>query len=192
MGRKSRKMSQRNFTDPDSRIMPGPGGKEFHQSYNCQAAVDSAHQVIVAADVTKQPSDHGWALPLVQQIENNTGSLPKEASADAGYYSGGSGALRPGCRPLSWNGATASAFEGIPGHLASGPDARKLGVDCPDQTGSRLPVPAARIHARSAAHPNQALAALRGSRFGSWCIFSRSPDVSLGAAVTARLPCRSP
>ena len=51
--------SQRNFTDPDSRIMPGPGGKEFHQSYNCQAAVDSAHQVIVAADVTKQPSDHG-------------------------------------------------------------------------------------------------------------------------------------
>ena len=79
--------SQRNFTDPDSRIMPGPGGKEFHQSYNCQAAVDSAHQVIVAADVTKQPSDHGWALPLVQQIENNTGSLPKEASADAGYYS---------------------------------------------------------------------------------------------------------
>ncbi len=79
--------SQRNFTDPDSRIMPGPGGKEFNQSYNCQAAVDSAHQVIVAADVTNQPSDHGWALPLVQQIENNTGSLPKETSADAGYYS---------------------------------------------------------------------------------------------------------
>ena len=48
--------AQRNFTDPDSRIMPGPGGKEFSQSYNCQAAVDSAYQVIVAADVTKQPS----------------------------------------------------------------------------------------------------------------------------------------
>ena len=40
--------------------MPGPGGKEFSPSYNCQAAVDSAYQVIVAADVTKQPSDHGW------------------------------------------------------------------------------------------------------------------------------------
>ena len=79
--------SQRNFTDPDSRIMPGPGGKEFSQSYNCQAAVDSAHQVIVAADVTNQPSDQGWALPLVQQTENNTGTLPREASADAGYYS---------------------------------------------------------------------------------------------------------
>lgn len=79
--------SQRNFTDPDSRIMPGPGGKEFNQSYNCQAAVDQSHQVIVAAEVTNQPSDQGWALPLVQEIESNTGSLPKEASADAGYYS---------------------------------------------------------------------------------------------------------
>ena len=79
--------AQRNFTDPDSRIMPGPGGKEFSQSYNCQAAVDSAHQVIVAADVTNQPPDQGWALPLVQQTENNTGTLPREASADAGYYS---------------------------------------------------------------------------------------------------------
>ena len=79
--------AQRNFTDPDSRIMPGPGGKEFSQSYNCQAAVDSAHQVIVAVDVTNQPPDQGWALPLVQQTENNTGTLPREASADAGYYS---------------------------------------------------------------------------------------------------------
>jgi transposase len=79
--------SQRNFTDPDSRIMPRPGGKEFDQSYNCQAAVDSSHQVIVAANVTNQPSDKAQALPLVREIEANTGSLPKEASADAGYYS---------------------------------------------------------------------------------------------------------
>ena len=79
--------SQRNFTDPDSRIMPRPGGKEFDQSYNCQAAVDSSHQVIVAANVTNQPSDKAQALPLVLEIEANTGSLPKEASADAGYYS---------------------------------------------------------------------------------------------------------
>ncbi len=78
---------QRNFTDPDSHIMPRPGGKEFDQAYNCQAAVDSGHQVIVAANVINQPSDKAQALPLVMEIENNTGSLPKEASADAGYYS---------------------------------------------------------------------------------------------------------
>ncbi len=50
-------------------------------------AVDRAHQVIVAADVINHPSDKTQALPLVQQIEYNTGSLPLEASADAGYYS---------------------------------------------------------------------------------------------------------
>ena len=79
--------SQRNFTGPDSRIMPRPGGKELDQSYNCQAAVDSGHQGIVAADVTNQPSDKAQALPLVQEIKDNTGLLPTEASADAGYYS---------------------------------------------------------------------------------------------------------
>jgi len=29
--------AQRNFTDPDSRIMPAPGGKDFVQAYNAQA-----------------------------------------------------------------------------------------------------------------------------------------------------------
>ena len=48
--------TQRNFTDPESRIMPGPGGRDFQQAYNCQAAVDSEHQVIVAAEATNQPS----------------------------------------------------------------------------------------------------------------------------------------
>jgi hypothetical protein len=49
--------------------------------------VDSGHQVIVAADATNQPSDKTQALPLVKEIEANTGCLPKEASADAGYFS---------------------------------------------------------------------------------------------------------
>ena len=45
--------AQRNFTDPDSRIMPGPGGRDFQQSYNCQAVVDRTHQVIVAVRATR-------------------------------------------------------------------------------------------------------------------------------------------
>ena len=48
--------AQRNFTDTESRIMPAPGGKDFLQAYNCQAVVDSAHQVIVAARATNQTS----------------------------------------------------------------------------------------------------------------------------------------
>jgi transposase len=38
--------AQRNFTDPDSRILPTRDG--FVQGYNGQIAVDAAHQVIVA------------------------------------------------------------------------------------------------------------------------------------------------
>ena len=79
--------AQRNFTDPDSRIMPGPGGRDFQQSYNCQAVVDNAHQVIVAARATNQPSDKGQAVGMIEETVSNTGVVPKEVSADAGYYS---------------------------------------------------------------------------------------------------------
>ena len=81
--------AQRNFTDPDSRIMPGPGGRDFEQSYNCQAVVDSARQVIVAARATNQPSDKGQAVAMVVEAFANVGTVPKEVSADAGYYSAG-------------------------------------------------------------------------------------------------------
>jgi len=79
--------AQRNFTDPESHIMPAPGGKQFEQAYNAQAAVDSANQIIVAAEVTDQPSDRGQATPMMRQVEENTGGLPREMSADAGYFS---------------------------------------------------------------------------------------------------------
>jgi len=79
--------AQRNFTDPDSHIMPAPGGKHFEQAYNAQAAVDSAHQVIVAAEVTNEPSDKGQAVPMMKQVKGNTGELPRQMSADAGYFS---------------------------------------------------------------------------------------------------------
>jgi hypothetical protein len=42
--------AQRNFTDPDSRIML-TGDGAFAQCYNAQAVVDADHQVIVAADL---------------------------------------------------------------------------------------------------------------------------------------------
>jgi len=65
--------TQRNFTDPDSHIMPAPGGKHFVQAYNAQAAVDSAHQVIVAAEVTNKPTDRGQAEPMMEVVKTNTG-----------------------------------------------------------------------------------------------------------------------
>ena len=79
--------AQRNFTDPDSRIMPGPGGRDFQQSYNCQAVVDSGHQVIVAARATNATSDKQQAVVMVGEAIGNVGTVPREVSADAGYYS---------------------------------------------------------------------------------------------------------
>ena len=79
--------AQRNFTDPDSHIMPAAGGKHFVQAYNAQAAVDSAYQIIVAAEVTNNPSDRRQAEPMMEVVKNNTGQLPCQMSADAGYFS---------------------------------------------------------------------------------------------------------
>ena len=80
--------AQRNFTDPDSRIMPDGAHKgSFLQAYNAQAAVDSEAQVIVAADITQQTNDSRQLLPMIQQVRANLGRDPGAVSADAGYWS---------------------------------------------------------------------------------------------------------
>ena len=80
--------AQRNFTDPDSRIMPdGANNGSFVQGYNAQAAVDSQTQVIVAAELTQQANDSQQLIPMIQQVVANVGSTPIAVSADAGYWS---------------------------------------------------------------------------------------------------------
>ena len=79
--------AQRNFTDPESRLMESQGA--FLQGYNCQAAVDEANQIIVAQAVTNQPPDNGNLLPLVRQTQVNCGAAPEVVTADAGYWSPG-------------------------------------------------------------------------------------------------------
>jgi transposase len=75
--------AQRNFTDPDSRIMKTRDG--FLQGYNAQAAVDADHQVIVAQGLTSHASDAHQLEPMLAQIRINTGRQARELSADAGY-----------------------------------------------------------------------------------------------------------
>jgi len=79
--------AQRNFTDPESRIMKTKDG--FQQCYNAQAAVDSDSQVIVACDLTSSATDVNQLVTVTDQIQQNTGEIPKELSADAGYCSEG-------------------------------------------------------------------------------------------------------
>jgi IS5 family transposase len=61
--------------------------KAFIQGYNAQAAVDHEHQVIVAADVSAMAADAPHLGPRVAQVQQNTGEVPRQLSADAGYIS---------------------------------------------------------------------------------------------------------
>jgi len=75
--------AQKNFTDPESRIMKSPDG--FIQGYNAQAAVDADSQVIVAQLVTNNGSDTHQMIPLLKQIRQNVGRQAREISADSAY-----------------------------------------------------------------------------------------------------------
>lgn len=79
--------AQRNFTDPESRIMLDGATKSFQQSFNAQIAVDSTSQVIVAAAVTQDGVDYGQLVPLLVGVGTNVGRLPVVATADNGYFS---------------------------------------------------------------------------------------------------------
>src|SRR5208337_3543438 len=68
--------AQRNFTDPDSRLMKDGATKEFMQGYNAQAAVDSAVQVIVVAAVTQEANDKQQLVPMLQAVQERMGVQP--------------------------------------------------------------------------------------------------------------------
>jgi len=80
------KLEKVNVTEPDSRLMKDSRGV-IQPSHNGQIAVDAKDQVIVAADISQNATDHAEFEPMVEQVERNLGSLPKEGSADAGYSS---------------------------------------------------------------------------------------------------------
>jgi transposase len=79
--------AQRNFTDPESRIMIDGATKEFVQAYNGQLAVDGHAQVIVACMVTPMAADVGHFVPLLERITTHCGHAPTTVTADAGYFS---------------------------------------------------------------------------------------------------------
>ena len=96
--------AQKNFTDPESRIMKSKDG--FVQAFNAQAAVDAEAQIIVAEAVTQDTNDRRQLAPMTDAIETNLGRKPEQLSADSGYCSN----------------ANIEALEtrGIDGYIASG------------------------------------------------------------------------
>ncbi|MES2951830.1 MAG: IS1182 family transposase [Pseudomonadota bacterium] len=85
--RKNRKGQElkTNVTDPESAKMATSKG--VIQGYAAQAAVDSSHQIVVAADVIGSGSEQAMLLPMIAQStpyrEDHT-----LITADAGYHSG--------------------------------------------------------------------------------------------------------
>jgi transposase len=77
--------AQRNFTDPESRIMVRDGG--FLQAYNAQIAVDEGHQIIVAAALSNQGPDVEYFAPMLRRVVHNCDAVPERVTADSGYFS---------------------------------------------------------------------------------------------------------
>ena len=146
--------AQRNFTDPDSRIMKDGATKEFVQAYNAQAAVDSEAQVIVAAEVTQEANDKQQLVPMLEQVKIVTGSQPQQATADSGYFSEAQ--------------VTDRRLEGI--DLWVAPDRQKHGEQVPVATGppvesppglSPIPSPAQAMRHKLQTLPGRAIYKMR-------------------------------
>lgn len=77
--------AQRNFTDPESRIMMRDGG--FLQAFNAQLAVDEENQIILAAVVGNQGPDAQYFEPVLRRVVDNCNAVPEVTTADSGYFS---------------------------------------------------------------------------------------------------------
>ena len=103
--------AQRNFTDPESRIMFKDG--TYVQAYNAQIAVDEGHQIIVAAALSNQGPDVEYFEPMLRRVVENCEQPPEKVTADAGYFSGANvlAAERLGSEPfLSVGGHRRNGF----------------------------------------------------------------------------------
>ena len=102
--------AQRNFTDPESKIMKTADGA-FHQCFNGQAVVDSHAQVMLAAELTDEVPD-AQLEPALDQLAGNLeaigAQLPEGATlaADAGYF--------------SEDNVRATELKGLDPHIATG------------------------------------------------------------------------
>jgi transposase len=122
--------AQKNFTDPQSRIMKSKDG--FVQAYNAQAAVDAEAQIIVAQDVTQSAVDCGQLVPMTDAIEANLGRKPAQLSADSGYCSEANLAALE-TRTIDGYVATGRARDAVAGDAVVG-RAKDEAAAAPDET----------------------------------------------------------
>jgi transposase/IS5 family transposase len=71
-------------TDEDSRFLRERRG--FTLGYTATLAVSEDH-LIVAQQVSQEPTDNALLVPLVEAVERGCGARPQQVSADGGFYS---------------------------------------------------------------------------------------------------------
>jgi hypothetical protein len=73
-------------TDPEARKMKMADGG-FRPAYNAQLATDTESRVIVGAAITEDGTDYAHCAPMLEQIEQRTGTTPAEVLVDGGFIS---------------------------------------------------------------------------------------------------------
>ena len=119
--------AQRNFTDPESRIMVKDGA--FVQSYNAQIVVDGAKQLIVAHGVSNQAADADYLIPMVERTLAGCRRAPEAILADNGYFSKENveAVVAGGSEPFIAVGREKSVDGAAPaGQSAEGTEARRI------------------------------------------------------------------
>jgi len=129
--------AQRNFTDPESRIMVRDGA--YVQAYNAHIAVDEGHQIIVAAALSNQAPDSEYFVPMLRRIVNNCESPPARVTADSGYFSASNvaAAEHMGVEPFisvgkHQNDGGQVAPTSIPQHQTPARTAMRMRLDTPE------------------------------------------------------------
>jgi transposase len=155
---KRRREARASTTDAECRVMKMPDGG-FRPAYNAQFATDESG-VIVGADVTSEGTDYAQLEPMLDQIQERTGAVPREYLVDGGYVK------HENIEAVSKRGATPYAPVPAPKDKTANPYEPKPG-DSPAVAAWRVRMKsedAKRVYLQRAALAERTNADLRGHR----------------------------
>lgn len=83
---KKQKEPRASTTDPQARVMKMPDGG-FRPGYNVQVVSAAGEQIVVAIEVGNSGSDGGQMRPMLQQLRDRKGYVPRRYIVDGGFSS---------------------------------------------------------------------------------------------------------
>jgi transposase len=81
---KKQKEPRASTTDPEARVMKMPDGG-FRPGYNGELIAEPKSGIILGVAIDTSGSDRGWVKPMVEQVKERFGQVPKELLVDAGF-----------------------------------------------------------------------------------------------------------